>query len=390
MLIKRDAESSIRSAARYFPVLAIIGPRQAGKTTLAQMVFPHHTYVSLEDLDMRSYATQDPRGFLDSYRTEHGIILDEFQHVPSLLSYIQTQVDREQKTGYFILTGSQNFLVNDAMTQTLAGRISIHTLLPLSIQELNQQSLLGDDADTYMYRGSYPPVYAKQVPADQWYRNYIQTYIERDVRQITNIGNLTTFQTFIQLCAGRIGQVINLTSLGNDCGISANTAKQWLSILQASYIIFLLPPHYKNFSKRLIKSPKLYFYDTGLACSLLKITATQLPTHYLKGGLFESLMIAEIAKHSYNQGMVPNLYFWRDQVGHEVDLIIDNGGVLTPIEIKAGKTISNSFFDNLTYWKQLAHSDPADGFLLYTGKDNQKRSNGTVLGWRSVTRVGNV
>ncbi|MCX5925458.1 MAG: ATP-binding protein [Candidatus Dependentiae bacterium] len=387
MLIQRTLEPSIRSSSEYFPVVAIIGPRQAGKTTLAKMVFEKHTYISLEDIDMRTYAAQDPRGFLDSYKNNFGLILDEFQHVPDLLSYIQTYVDREQKNGYFILTGSQNFLINEAITQTLAGRIAIHTLLPFSIHELNQQSLVPADADRYLYQGSYPPLYAKNIPADTWYRNYIQTYIERDVRHITNIGNLSTFQTFLQLCAGRVGQVINLTSLGNDCGISTNTVKQWLSILQASYIIFLIQPHYKNFSKRLIKSPKIYFYDTGLICSLLKITAEQLPMHYLKGGLFESLVISEIIKQQYNKDINPTVYFWRDQAGHEVDCIVDSGLSSIPIEIKAGKTISTSFFDNLTYWKQLANANPQDGFLIYAGTENQKRSNGTVLGWQSIDTI---
>jgi len=207
------------------------------------------------------------------------------------------------------------------------------------------------------------------------------------VRHITNIGNLSTFQTFLQLCAGRVGQVINLTSLGNDCGISTNTVKQWLSILQASYIIFLIQPHYKNFSKRLIKSPKIYFYDTGLICSLLKITVEQLPMHYLKGGIFESLVISEIIKQQYNKDINPTVYFWRDQAGHEVDCIVDSGLNSIPIEIKAGKTISTSFFDNLTYWKQLANANPQDGFLIYAGTENQKRSNGTVLGWQSIDTI---
>lgn len=384
MYIKRLIQAQIKSAASYFPVIAIRGPRQAGKATLAKMVFEHHRYVSLEDLDVRTHAAQDPRGFLESYRNDHGIIFDEFQHVPELLSYIQTHVDREKKDGYFILTGSQNFLINQAITQTLAGRISLHTLLPLSINELSASGRLPDTIDTYLYSGSYPSIYAKNVPPQQWYLNYIQTYLERDVRQITNVENLSTFQTFVQLCAGRIGQVLNLTSLGNDCGISANTVRHWLSILEASYIVFLLKPHHKNFSKRLIKSPKLYFYDTGLACALLKISAEQVPTHYLKGGLFESLIIADILKQQYNKGLLPNVHFWRDQIGHEVDCIIETGSSTIPVEIKAGKTISNSFFSNIDYWKKLALADPSEGFLVYTGDENQKRSNGTVLSWRAI------
>lgn len=226
---------------------------------------------------------------------------------------------------------------------------------------------MSKDVKTLIYQGCYPLIYASKIPPDRLYPSYIQTYIERDVRQLKNIENLSLFQNFIQLCAGRVGQILNLTSLGNDCGISDNTARQWLFILETSYIIFLLRPHHRNFSKRLIKSPKLYFFDTGLACSLLRITREQLPTHYLKGALFESLIISEFYKHYYNHGKIPYVHFWRDHVGHEVDCILEEHQLLIPIEIKAATIISTSFFNGLSYWNNLAHADPANSFLIYGG-----------------------
>ncbi len=387
-MITRDLTPSLKKDATKAPVIAILGPRQSGKTTLARVTFPDYTYVSFEDTDIRAFATADPRGFLAKYTDHKGVILDEVQHVPSILSYIQTIVDLKKRPGYFIITGSQNFLVTQSITQTLAGRISLHTLLPLSINELKHAHLLSTNIEESMLKGFYPRIFAEDYDPIQWYTDYVHTYIEREVRTITNIADLNTFRKFVQLCAGRIGQLINLTSLGNDTGISYNTARAWLSVLEASYIIFFLQPHYKNFSKRLIKAPKLYFYDTGLASSLLGIeTKSQLSSHYLRGGLFESMVISDLIKNSYNADRKPRLYFWRDKTGHEVDCIIERGGMLFPLEIKSGMTIMPDQFGGLSYWNSLAKANPAYGFLIYAGIEDQKWSFGNVISWTNTTKV---
>jgi len=385
--IKRQMASDILEAAKFFPVIGILGPRQSGKTTLAQEVFKNYRYVSLEDIDMRNYAQDDPRKFLQIHRNEHGLILDEFQHVPDILSYIQTIVDAEKKPASFILTGSQNFLVNEKISQTLAGRISLHTLLPFSVEELISADKKIDSLDTLLYHGLYPRVQAEDVPPERWYPNYIQTYLERDVRQIKQVTNLSLFQKFIQLCAGRVGQVLNYTALSNACDISVNTAKAWISLLEASYIIFLLQPHHKNFNKRITKSPKLYFFDPGLVCMLLKISPEQLALSPFYGGIFESFVISEIAKNYYNTGKRPSIYFWREQDKHEVDCIIETGSKLIPIEIKSSMTISSKFFDGLKYWNQLSGTNPSDNFIVYGGNEYQERSHGTIVTWNSIANI---
>lgn len=387
-MIKRELQESLIKDAQKAPVIAILGPRQSGKTTLARITFSKHNYVSLEDYDMREFATRDPRGFLSTYAYDPGIILDEIQHVPTLLSYIQTRVDLERKPGFYIITGSQNFLVMQAVTQTLAGRVSFHTLLPLSLAELSHEKLLPSSVDRAILNGFYPSIYAHNYNPIEWYADYIISYVERDVRTISEVSDLATFTRFIKMCAGRVGQLVNLTSLGNDCGVSYNTIKKWLSILEASYIIFPLQPHFQNFSKRLIQTPKIYFYDTGLVCSLLGIeTEQQLATHYLRGGLFESMVIADLYKSFYNSDLIPRLYFWRDQTGHEVDCILERAGSLFPIEIKSGMTINTDFFDGLTYWNKLAEAKPEHGFLVYGGTENQTRSKGIVIGWPHIAKL---
>ena len=384
-MLTRKLKPVLIHYATKFPVVAILGPRQSGKTTLSQDTFTSHQYVSLEDLDTRDFATKDPRGFLDTYKNNYGVILDEIQHVPGILSYIQTIVDRENKPGYFVLTGSQNFLISQTITQTLAGRIAILTLLPLSINEFEDNSIIPSTIETAIFMGAYPRIYAHNISPIEWYPQYTMTYLERDVRQIINVQDLTIFQSFVKLCAGRIGQLLNVASLSNDCGISVATARSWLSLLEASYIIFLLQPYHNNFSKRLIKSPKLYFFDTGLACSLLGIESEkQLATHYLRGGLVESLLISDFFKQTFNAGRRPHIYFWRDSHGHEVDCILEKGTQLIPIEIKAGKTISNNYFTELSYWNKLTESDPVHSFVIYGGNENQQRTNGKVLGWQSA------
>jgi len=385
MFIKRAIAQKVRGAAKEFPVVTIFGPRQSGKTTLAQMVFPKHRYISLEDYDIRAQAHADPRKFLADYPTKKGVILDEIQHAPELLSYIQTIVDREKKKGFFILTGSQNFLIDQAITQTLAGRMAVLTLLPLSINECAQEDILPQSLDTLVYKGSYPQAYSEKISPDLLYRNYLRLYVERDVRTIKNVSNLTTFQRFIRLCAGRTGQIINLSSLGNDCGINHNTAKAWLSLLQASYIVFLLYPYYRNFGKRLIKAPKLYFIDTGIACSLLQIRSPKdLAEHYLRGGLIESYITADLLKQQYNADMQPSLYFWRDKTGNEIDCIIDEPPIPTAVEIKAGTTVAHDFFKTIPYWRTLTKKPKAPAYVIYGGTKNQSWPEAQVLGWQEA------
>ncbi len=384
-MISRDLLKHLLEAAKGYPALALLGPRQSGKTTLAQMAFPNHKYISLENLDQRMFAMEEPRGFLQGLQNETGIILDEIQHVPQLLSYIQTEIDAYDRPGYFILTGSQNFTIQGAITQSLAGRIALFTLLPLSNHELKQANLLPDQAQKLIFQGGYPRIYNKTLKAQEWYINYIKTYLEQDVRQITQITDLNIFTRFLKLCAGRTGQILNLSSLATDCEISHTTARAWLSVLEASYIVFLLQPHHQNFNKRLIKSAKLYFYDTGLACALLGInTIEQLTTHYLYGGLFESMIISETTKENYNNQAHVNLFFWRDSHGHEVDCIVEKGPELRPVEIKSGQTINSGFFTGLKWWNELTGFKPENSFLVYGGTEQQTRINGNVRSWQDI------
>lgn len=388
MLIKRALNERLLEAATEYPVVAIVGPRQSGKTTLAQTSFENHRYVSLEDYDIRAIAQEDPRKFLNEYPTQTGLIIDEIQHVPSLLSYMQTIVDKEKKKGYFIVTGSQNFLVDEAITQTLAGRMAVLTLLPLSISELESADLLPAKFETLIHKGSYPRAHAEKVSIERLYSNYLRLYVERDVRQIRNVSDLSTFQKFMKLCAGRIGQELNLTALGNDCGINHNTAKAWISLLEASYVLFLLYPFYKNFGKRLVKSPKLYFIDTGIACSLLKITsAEQITDHYLRGSLFESLIMSDFLKQQYNREQQPNIYFWRDQGQHEIDCIVDEQPYPAAVEIKSGKTIATDFFKELEYWKNITENAKGSSYLIYGGTESQPWPQAKVLGWQSAGKL---
>lgn len=385
MHITRKLIFAAQEAARFFRAVAILGPRQSGKTTLAQHAFPSHRYVSLEDLDVRLRAETDPRLFLQEYPNEHGIILDEIQNVPSLLSYIQTIVDEKKQNGFFVFTGSQNFLLNESISQTLAGRIAILTLYPLSIQELELSGKLPAQIEEAVYKGGYPAVYAENVPVDKMYANYIRTYVERDVRQIKKITNLNAFQNFLLLCAGRIGQLLNISSLANDCGIDIKTAHEWISILEASYIIFLLYPYYKNFGKRVIKTPKLFFVDTGVACSLLNIKdQDQLLEHYMRGPLVESYIISDLYKQYYNIDTKPSLFFWRDYQGQEFDCLVEEALFLAPIEIKAGRTISQHFFKQFEYWKEVESNIPSHNFVIYTGADDQTWPKAKVLTWKSA------
>ena len=382
-MIPRLLSKKIGSLTAKFPVIAVLGPRQSGKTTLVKNLFPGMDYVSLENPDTRAFAENDPKGFLLQY--QKGVILDEVQRVPELFSYIQTICDASKKTGQFILTGSENFMLSEKISQTLSGRVALLKLLPFSFDELKNTKYEQKTIEDYLFKGMYPRLYDKKIAPTDWYPNYIQTYLEKDVRSLKNVSDLHVFQKFLKLCAGRIGQIVNLSSLGNDCGISYNTVKSWLSVLESSYIIFLLQPHYRNFNKRLIKAPKLYFYDTGLACSLLGIeNKKQLETHYLKGSLFESFVISELSKLRLNEGLTPNLYFWRDRMGHEIDCILETASLNIPIEIKSGKTVSEDFFKNLNYWNGISGGKPKDSYIIYGGDEEQKGKDRNVISWKNI------
>ncbi len=385
-MIKRDLSRKLKALALKFTVVSVVGPRQSGKTTLVRSVFPRFKYVTLEDIDTREFALRDPRGFLSTYSA--GVIIDEVQRAPSLFSYIQSEVDKKGKAGQFILTGSQNFLLLEGISQTLAGRVAILRLLPFSLGELKEAGYKLANPDEYIFTGFYPRIYDKKISPVEWYHNYIQTYVERDVRLVKNITDLHVFQKFVKLCAGRVGQILNLSSLGIDCGITHNTAKAWLSLLEASYIIFLLTPYYKNFNKRLVKMPKIFFYDTGLACSLLGIqNKTQLMSHYLRGSLFESFILSEIIKYKFNRGQEHDCYYWRDKTGNEIDCITEIGGSALKVEIKSAKTITEDFFAGFKYWRRVTRSNGKSSYLIYGGNESQKRKFADVVSWADIPLI---
>ena len=381
-MIKRTLEKSIQKLAKKFPVIVITGPRQSGKTTLVKSLFKNKPYVSLENPDDLELALTDPRRFLAQF-TE-GAVLDEVQRAPELFSYIQGIVDQSKKKGQFVLTGSQNFLLMESITQTLAGRVALFTLLPFSISELNKTKYEPKTIEKSLFYGFYPRIYDDQLLPKEWLPNYIQTYIERDVRQIKDVHDLPTFQRFLKLCAARTGQILNINNIAVDCGISPNTAKSWLNVLESSYITFTLQPHYKNFNKRLIKSPKLYFWDTGLVCYLLGIQKQQdLLIHPARGALFETWVISEFHKQFYNQGERPPLYYWRDKQ-HEVDLILERSTKLIPLEIKSSTTIQKSLFEALKYWCKLASFKTSKSYLIYAGEKEQDYELAQIKSWKSL------
>jgi len=385
-MIKRSIEKIARLLFTKYPVVSITGPRQSGKTTLIKHIFSHLPYVSLEDPDETQFAINDPRGFLS--RFQKGALLDEIQRTPQLFSYIQTEVDNRGKNGQFVLSGSQNFLLIESISQSLAGRVAVLKLLPLSMVEIKKADLFPEKYEELIFKGFFPGIYANDISPGFFFSNYIQTYVERDIRSIRQIGDLHSFTRFMQLCAGRIGQLLNLTSLAGDCGISVNTAKAWISILESSYTIFLLQPHHQNFNKRLVKMPKLYFCDTGLASSLLRIEkADQLTTHYMTGPLFENMVIAEMLKYRYNDGKQSNLFFWRDSKGKEIDCLIEEANKLIPVEIKSGRTFNPDFLSGLNYWNGISKNSPENTFVIYGGENDYPTSNGKVLGWKKTAEI---
>jgi predicted AAA+ superfamily ATPase len=388
--IKREAEKKIAESVRFFPVIAILGPRQSGKTTLARHLFPNHVYVSLEEVDKRLAAQQDPRSFLTLHRNNHGLLIDEFQYAPDLLSYVQTIVDQEQVQGQFILTGSQNFLMNQAISQSLAGRVSLHTLLPFSLKELKDQTLLPMEMERALYQGQYPAIYTKRVAPQDLYRNYIKTYIERDVRQLAHVGDLKAFQTLLVLCAERVGQLVNFSELGKEAGISDQTVRRWLTILEASYILFFLQPFEKTLGKRLIKTPKLYFYDPGLVSHLLQLTQHDLIDHPKKGNIFEAMIVSEIRKYFYNHGFEPTTFFWQDHNKHEVDCIVAHKNAIFALEIKASRTPNKNFFSGLSYWRSIIKKPPPskqNEWVVYGGDSRHISGFNNVVSWQVMESI---
>lgn len=382
-LIPRAARKVLKELSHSYPALVVTGPRQSGKTTLTQAVFPNKPYVSLEEPDTREFAQQEPRGFLSRYAD--GAILDEVQRCPDLFSYLQSRLDADKKMGQFILTGSQQFGLLSGVSQSLAGRVAKISLLPFSLHELQKAKRAPETLEELLFKGLYPPIYDRDLKPSIWYGNYVDSYVERDVRQIINVRDLGTFQRFVRMCAARTGQHLNLSGLAADCGITHNTAKTWISVLESSYIIRLLAPHHKNFNKRLIKSPKLYFYDTGLAAWLLNIQTTgQLAIHPARGQLFETWVVSELLKCRFNHALQSNLYFWRDSKNHEVDVLMEKADKLLPIEIKSGQTVAGDFFENLKKFQSIARHVVGRGFLLYGGQQTQNRETVDVVPWSRI------
>ncbi len=398
-MINRTLLPFLQKQAQNYPVVSLTGPRQSGKTTLAKQAFPDFGYTNLEDPQQREYAQEDPMEFLAQF--PDGMIIDEAQRVPELFSFIQVLVDQTGKTGQFILTGSHNFLLMKSIKQSLAGRVAVLHLLPLSLAELQSRPAL--DLDTIglslpkckteempdllstLHNGGYPRIHDQEISPGDWLANYVRTYVERDVQEVLKVSDLEAFGRFLGLCAGRSGQLVNLSSLASDCGITHPTAKSWLSILETSFIIRLLRNHHQNFNKRLIKSPKLYFLDTGLLCFLLRIRSGEdLRNHSQRGAIFETLVFSELIKNYLNRGVMPDLYFWRDSTGNEVDFLIDKAGQLIPVKVKSGTTLASDFLKGLNRWKTISGHQNQPSALIYGGSECQKRAGCTVYSWKVV------
>ena len=383
VMIERTIEEKLRQMTTKFPVVTLTGTRQCGKSTLLKQRFNEFKYISLEDLDRRQFAIDDPRGFLMNFGTP--LIIDEAQYAPDLFSYIQTRVDEKNEAGMYILSGSHNFLLMERISQSLAGRTAVLKMAPLSIKELRQASLLPENLNDWLITGGYPRIYDKEIAPVDFFPNYVQTYLERDVRLLRNISDMSQFVRFLKLCAGRVAQLLNIASLASECGISVPTANAWLSILETSYTISLLRPYYRNFNKRLIKSPKLYFFDTGLAASLLGLEEPrQRETHYLRGELFENMVISEFKKQAYAQGREPNLYFWRDSNNEEVDLLSEQGTTLACYEIKSAATMHSDHLSSLKTFAKQAQLDTNRLHVVYGGEQDIQTSNGNYISWKNL------
>lgn len=381
-MIKRNAEELARILARGFPIVAFTGPRQSGKTTLARALFPEHAYVSLEDPVDREFALRDPRGFLA--RFPEGAVIDEAQRCPDLFSYLQGLVDTRRRMGDFILTGSQQFGLLSGISQSLAGRVGLVQLLPFALAELRAAGRMPPSLDAVLWQGGFPPLYDRELLPHLWFPNYVATYVERDVRQLLAVRDIDLFQRFVKLCAARTGQLLNLSSLAVDCGISHTAAREWLAVLEASYLVMRLPPYFRNFGKRLVKTPKLYFLDVGLAAWLLGIRdADTLNTHALRGALFETWVVTELVKERFNAGQPADLYFWRDNIGHEVDVVFESQGRLQPVEIKSGATFVTEWLAGVRKWVAIAGEDALPPRIVYGGDDSYIREGVQVQSWRS-------
>jgi len=384
MFIHRELSSKLISLSKQYPVITLTGPRQSGKTTLVRNSFPDYEYVSLEEPDKRHLAIDDPRRFLASFPRR--TIFDEIQRTPDLLSYLQTHIDLANETGMYILTGSQHFILSEKISQSLAGRTVLCTLLPLSIDELTNANKAPLALDEYLFSGGYPRLYDKKIAPPDFYPSYLSTYIERDIRQIKNVTDLNLFERFVKLCAGRIGGLLNLSSLASDCGVSHTTARAWLTLLETSYIVFTLQPYHRNYNKRIVKSPKLYFFDTGLACSLLGLESVrQMETHYLRGGLFENMVVVELVKKRYNAARLPGLFFWRDKTGQEIDCVFERDGKPVIVEAKSGITIGDDAFFNIKGFRAMENASTA--YLIYGGDSVGERRDGKLVPWRECASI---
>ncbi len=383
-MIERTITPKVLELLEKFPIVAITGPRQSGKTTLSKIVKPNYKYVNLENLSDREFAKTDPMGFLQTY--QNGVIIDEIQNVPSLFSYLQVVTDERNRNGEYIITGSQNFLMMEQISQSLAGRVALFTLLPMSIQELENTAYKPISWEDYALSGSYPRKLTQDINASDYYENYIKTYVERDVRLLKNISDLDLFQKFIKLLAGRVGQLFNQSSLGNELDLDNKTINSWFTLLETSFLTFKLQPYHSNFNKVIIKTPKIYFHDTGLLCYLLGIhNKEDLELHFAKGNIFENVVISEMFKNSINQTTKSKMYFWRDKSQNEVDLIVENGLSLHAIEIKSGKTINQNFFKGLDYFKKLKTDTQLH--LIYGGTESQERTNYKISSLFSLPKI---
>ncbi len=387
-MISRDIENELAVCKREYPAITITGPRQSGKTTLARSFFKELSYVNFEDPLQRDYFQTDPKGFLAQY--ENGSVFDEVQHLPSLLSFLQVQIDENPIPGRYVLTGSQHFGLTSKITQSLAGRSALLELLPFSLSELKRGNFLSDTLEQVLINGAYPPIFDRGLRPERWYKDYIATYIQRDVRQISQIQNLEIFARFLRVIAGQIGQLFNSNRLANEIGIDHKTVVKWLNILQASYIVRLIEPYHRNFRKRIIKTPKIYFYDAGIVCNLLGIThPAHLEFHPLRGEIFENWVFTELAKSIFNQRLPFNIYFWRTHSGQEIDFIVEAGRQITAIEVKSGKTIHPRVINNLQKvlapWKENGYRVSAR--IVYTGKERFSALDTTVIPWQELNSI---
>ena len=387
MFIKRDMESAIRSGAQQVPVIAIIGPRQSGKSTLAKDIFKNHVYLDMQDVDLLEFARTDPKGFLKTYKNDHGIIFDEAQYAPELFPQIRVETDKDPQLGYYVLSGSQNFLLLEQISESLAGRVYFYELLPLSIKELKDAQLLLTGFEDQIFKGFYPRVYQSQIVSQEYYENYISTYVERDIRKVKNIENILVFKKFIRMCALHIGCPLNVADIAGKVGINVATARNWLSLLQTSFILFLLPTYQDNLSKRLTKTPKLFFYDVGLAATMMGANREMLQkNNMLFGALFENMVIVDLKKNFDAHRLKPNLSFYRDSNQNEIDLIIELHGRTTPVEIKTSHSVSSSLFKLPSWFKTEIKSEQST-ILVYGGDKDQTRSQGQVVSWTNLDNI---